>query len=150
MTDRPDPKTLAEECARTMWTSDRASHFLDIRLDDIDEGRAVMSMKVKGYMLNGYAMCHGGYIFALADDAFAYATNSQDQAAVAASCSIDYLLPAYEDEVLTATAQVLHQSARSGLYDVTVTNDRGEVVARFRGRSARLNKAILPEESDRG
>jgi len=143
MTDRPDPKSLAEQCARTMWASDRASHSLDMRLEDIDEGRAVMSMAVKDYMLNGYAMCHGGYIFALADDAFAYATNSQDQAAVAASCSIDFLLPAYEGEVLTATAQVLHQSARSGLYDVTVTNGKDEVIARFRGRSSRINQPIL-------
>jgi acyl-CoA thioesterase len=143
---RPDPRALAEQCAQAMLQNDRATHALDIRLESIDEGRAVMSMVVKDYMLNGYDMCHGGYIFTLADDAFAYATNSQDQAAVAANCSIDFLLPAFEGEVLTATAEVLHQSTRSGLYDVIVTNGRDQAVAHFRGRSARLNKPILSEE----
>ena len=122
---------------------------MDIRLESIDAGRAVMSMEVKEYMLNGYDMCHGGYIFSLADDAFAYATNTHNQAAVASNCSIDFLRPAYEGETLTARAEVLHQSARNGLYDVVVSNGRGEVIARFRGRSARLNKPILSEESER-
>ncbi len=148
MTDNPDAKSLAERCAQTMWPRDRASHSMDIRLESMDEGRAVMSMEIKEYMLNGYAMCHGGYIFSLADDAFAYACNSQNQAAVASSCSIDFLLPVREGEVLTATAEVLHQSARNGLYDVTVVNGKGDIIARFRGRSSRLNKPILEESNN--
>ncbi|MEX2524374.1 MAG: hydroxyphenylacetyl-CoA thioesterase PaaI [Gammaproteobacteria bacterium] len=148
MTKDNGAKQLAERCAQAMWPRDRASQFMDIRLESMDEGKAVMSMEVKEHMLNGYAMCHGGYIFSLADDAFAYACNSQNQAAVASSCTIDFLLPSHEGEVLTATAECLHQSTRNGLYDVTVMNQNGQVVARFRGRSARLNKSIIPEEPD--
>ncbi len=148
MMKNTDTKQLAERCARAMWPRDRASHAMGIRLESMDEGRAVMSMEVRKDMLNGYAMCHGGYIFSLADDAFAYACNSQNQAAVASGCTIDYLRPAHEGEVLTATAECLHQSARNGLYDVTVTNERGEVVALFRGRSSRLNKPVMSEEHE--
>ena len=105
-----------------------------------------MTMEVKEYMLNGYHMCHGGYIFSLADSTFAYATNSQNQAAVASSCSIDYLQPAYQGEVLTARAEMLYQSGRTGLYDIVVSNAGGDVIARFRGRSTRINKPVLSEE----
>lgn len=146
MNNIPDPKILAEKCAQTMWPNDRASHSMDIELVSVDEGCAVMTMEVKETMLNGYGMCHGGYIFALADSAFAYACNSQDHAAVASSCSIDYLLPAYKGETLTARAEVLHQSSRSGLYDVVVGNPGGQAVARFRGRASRINRTILSEE----
>lgn len=148
MTKDNDAKQLAERCARAMWPRDRASQFMGIRLESMDEGRAVMSMEVKEHMLNGYAMCHGGYIFSLADDAFAYACNSKNQAAVASSCNIDFLRPAYGGDVLTAAAECLHQSTRNGLYDVTVTNGKGEVIARFRGRSTHLNKPVLEETSE--
>ena len=145
MNDKTDPRILAEQCAQAMWPNDRATHTMSIRLDSIDEDRAVMSMEVRENMLNGYGMCHGGYIFSLADDAFAYATNSRNQASVASHCSIDFIRPAYGGETLTARAELLHRTGRSGLYDVMVTNDKGEAVAHFRGRSSRLNKPVLPE-----
>ncbi|MEJ2762221.1 MAG: hydroxyphenylacetyl-CoA thioesterase PaaI [Gammaproteobacteria bacterium] len=148
MDEDHNPGVLAQKCAEAMWPRDRASQALDIKLVSMDEGRAIMTMEVKDYMLNGYDLCHGGYIFALADDAFAYACNSQNQAAVASSCSIDFIRPAYAGETLTARAELLHRSGRSGLYDVMVTNDKGEAVAHFRGRSSRLNRPVIPEEPD--
>jgi len=143
-----EPGVLAQKCAEAMWPRDRASQSLDIKLVSMDEGRAIMTMEVKDYMLNGYDLCHGGYIFALADDAFAYATNSQNQAAVASSCSIEFLQPAYLGEILTARAEMLHQSARTGLYDIVVTNGGGDVVARLRGRSTRINRPVIQDADD--
>ena len=145
MTDNPDSRLLAEQCAEVMWPNDRASQSLPVRLESIDADRAVMSMQVTETMLNGYGICHGGYIFFLADNTFAYASNTRNQAAVAANCSIDFIRPAYGGETLTARAELLHQSGRSGLYDVMVTNDKGEAVAHFRGRSSRINKTVIPE-----
>jgi len=146
MDENHNPRLLAEKCAGAMWPNDRASHSMDIELKSVDEGRAVMTMEVKEYMLNGYSLCHGGYIFSLADSTFAYATNSQNRAAVASGCSIDFLQPAYLGETLTARAEMLHQSARTGLYDVIVSNAGGDVVARFRGRSTYINRTVMPEE----
>lgn len=146
MDDNHNPRVLAQKCAEAMLPRDRATRSLDIKLVSMDAGRAIMTMEVQDYMLNGYALCHGGYIFALADDAFAYATNSQNQAAVASSCSIDFLRPAYLGETLTARAEMLHQTARTGLYDVVVTNAGGDIIARLRGRSTRINQTVITDD----
>jgi len=147
MDENHNPRVLAEKCAAAMWPNDRASHSLDLKLIAMDEGRAIMSMEVKEYMLNGYSLCHGGYIFTLADSTFAYACNSQNHAAVASSCGIDYLQPAGLGDILTARADMLHQSSRTGLYDIVISNAGGDVVARFRGRSTRINKSVLSGET---
>lgn len=102
-------------------------------------------MTVRGDMLNGHGVCHGGFIFALADTAFAYACNSRNAVTLAQNCSIDFVSPGREGDVLVAVAEEHHQYTRTGLYDVTVTRGHDQVVARFRGRSYRVRGTILPE-----
>lgn len=118
---------------------------MGITVDEVAEGRGVLSMRVRADMLNGHGVCHGGFIFALADTAFAYACNSRNAVNLAQSCSIEFISPAREGERLTATAVQHFQADRTGLYDVTVQRDSGEVVAEFRGRSYRVRGEILGE-----
>lgn len=125
-----------EKIAQTMWHEDVASRSLDMTLDEIASGRARLSMRIKKSMANGQKVCHGGFIFTLADSAFGYACNTHNQRAVSASCSIDYLAPAFVDDVLSAEASEVLRSGRRGIYDVQVVNQKGETVALFRGHSA--------------
>jgi len=141
-----DIKTLAQRCADKLWAEDRAAQELGISVESVAEGFAELTMTVKPNMANGHNMCHGGYIFTLADTAFAYACNSQNQSAVAAGASIDYLRPGQLGDRLTATAIALNQSKRSGLYDVTVRNQNDEILAQFRGRSARTKGQLVSED----
>ena len=136
-------QSLAEDCARAMWQRDTASQSLGMRLDEISPGRAVMVMKVRPDMLNGHQTCHGGFIFALADSAFAFACNSRNEATVAAGCNIEYLRPVMVGTLLTATAVERSLAGRSGVYDVTLTDPEGVVVALFRGKSARVKGDVL-------
>jgi acyl-CoA thioesterase len=94
-------------------------------------------------MLNGHGTCHGGYIFTLADSAFAYACNSYNLTTVAAGCTIDYLAPGREGDVLTAIAQERSASGRTGVYDIEVINQRGEKIALFRGKSYRIKGHVI-------
>ena len=135
-------QSLAEDCARAMWRRDAASQSLGMRLDEIAPGRAVIVMRVRPDMLNGHASCHGGFIFALADSAFAFACNSHNRVAVAAGCSIEYLAPGREGELLRAEAVEQVRSGRSGVYDITVTGDDGRFVALFRGKSRELQGTV--------
>jgi acyl-CoA thioesterase len=128
------PDALAEACAQSMWSSDRASAGLGMRLDAIRPGAARLSMLVAPHMLNGYRTCHGGFIFALADSAFAFACNTDGMVSVAAHCSISYIRPAREGDLLVAVAEERQREGRSGIYDVRVTSG-GEIVAEFRGHS---------------
>ncbi|MGE5516774.1 MAG: hydroxyphenylacetyl-CoA thioesterase PaaI [Bacteroidota bacterium] len=128
-----DAQALAEQVGRAMLEKDESARFLGVRLDAIGPGFARMSMTVTRPMLNGLSLCHGGFTYKLADDAFAYACNSYNRAAVGLNCSISYLAPAREGDVLTATCDERHRKGRSGTYDVTVTNQDGEIVALFRG-----------------
>jgi acyl-CoA thioesterase len=100
---------------------------------------------VKALHLNGHQICHGGFIFTLADSTFAFACNSYNKSAVAAGCSIEFLKPAHEGDVLTCEAQEQVLSGRHGIYDMRVTNQRGEVVAVFRGKSAQIQGTVFPE-----
>jgi acyl-CoA thioesterase len=102
-----------------------------------------MQMVVQKAMLNGHQTCHGGYIFTLADSAFAFACNSYNIQAVAAGCSIEYLAPAYENDVLTAEAQEQSRTGRTGIYDVAVMNQDGKKIALFRGKSHQLKDAVI-------
>jgi len=102
-----------------------------------------MTMTVRADMCNGHATCHGGLIFTLADSTFAFACNSYNQNAVALGCTIDFMAPAREGDVLTANARVRQQGARTGVYDITVTNQDGSEIALFRGKSYRIKGTVL-------
>ena len=136
----------AKRCAEHMYENDAASQALGIRITEVHCGRAVAVMAVKDFMLNGHKTCHGGQIFTLADSAFAFACNSQNKAAVALSCTIDFVSPAFEDDILTATAEELHQGGRSGVYQIKITNQNQQLIALFKGNSARIKQSVLPEE----
>ena len=125
----------------TMMANDAASRALGIELIDQDEGRAVTRMTVRGDMVNGHAMAHGGLIFALADTAFACACNSFGPVTVAASAEIVFVAPARAGDVLVAEAVLRTRFGRSGVYDVTVRRG-GEVIAEFRGRSHQLGHQV--------
>ena len=137
---------LARACADAMWREDHASQGLNIAIEHIAPGAARLSMLVERRMINGTGTCHGGFIFALADSAFAFACNTDGQVSVASHCSISFLRPARLNEQLVATAEERHRAGRSGLYDVRVTAG-GEVVAEFRGHS-RTTGARLLEDAD--
>ncbi len=109
------PQTLAETVAAAMWSRDRAAQSLDMRLDSIAPGSARLSMTVRGDMLNGHGICHGGMIFTLADTAFAYACNSDNHNTVASACHIDFLAPAREGDRLQARAEARTQGRRTGV-----------------------------------
>ena len=137
------PQELAEACAKAMWNDDSASQRLDMSLDLIAPGEAVLSMTVTGAMTNGHGNGHGGYIFTLADSAFAFACNSYDQITVAQQAAITYIAPARLGDRLTAHARELSRRGRSGIYDVRVTNQNGEAVAEFRGHSRTVKGTLL-------
>ncbi|HSW06177.1 hydroxyphenylacetyl-CoA thioesterase PaaI [Aquabacterium sp.] len=125
----------AEAVRAAMLAKDTVLRTLGITVDSIGPGRASASMPVRADMLNGFAICHGGLVSTLADTAFAYACNAYDELTVAAGFSVDLLAPSHAGDVLTAVAQELSKSGRTGLYDIEVRNQRGERVAMFRGRS---------------
>ncbi|HEX8611825.1 MAG TPA: hydroxyphenylacetyl-CoA thioesterase PaaI [Telluria sp.] len=143
-----DPQALAELAGKTMFERDPASRALGMLLAEIRPGYARMTMPVRADMLNGHQTCHGGYIFMLADSAFAFACNSHNLNTVGAGCTIDYLAPGREGDLLTATALEQALSGKTGVYDITVTNQDGRTVALFRGKSHRVagNVAELPPE----
>lgn len=121
-----------------MMDADTASASLGIELLDLAPGRAVCRMAVTGRMINGHALCHGGYVFMLADTAFACACNTHGPVTVAAGAEITFVAPAREGDVLVAEAAERTRYGRSGIYDITVTKSDGQVVAEFRGRSKEM------------
>lgn len=132
-----DPQAVAEASAAAMWAGDRASQHLGMAIVTVAPGRAVLTMTIGPTMVNGHGIAHGGYIFTLADSAFAFACNGHGPHAVAAQCHIAYVTPGRLGDVLTATAREVLREGRSGIYDVRVT--RGdEVIAEFRGHSRQL------------
>jgi acyl-CoA thioesterase len=143
MTTSENPQALAEATANSMYARDHATQALGIKIVAIKPGVASMQMVVQKKMLNGHQTCHGGYIFTLADSTFAFACNSHNIQAVAAGCSIEYLAPAYEHDVLTAEAQEQSRTGRTGIYDVAVINQDGKKIALFRGKSHQLKDAVI-------
>jgi acyl-CoA thioesterase len=143
MNDRTDAQALAERVGKAMFERDRASQGFGIELLEIRPGYARMQMQVRPDMINGHDVGHGGMTFVLADTAFAYACNSYNVSTVAAGCGIEFLAPTRVDDVLTAEATEAHLAGRHGVYDVRVTNQQGETIALFRGKSARLKSAIV-------
>jgi acyl-CoA thioesterase len=130
-----EARALARACADAMWRGDRASVGLGMRLDEIAPGRALLSLTVTEAMVNGHGICHGGFIFSLADSAFAFACNSHGLHALAQHCAITFIRPAHCGETLTAEAVERLHGPRSGIYDVRVTGGDGDIVAEFRGHS---------------
>ncbi|MEG4642660.1 hydroxyphenylacetyl-CoA thioesterase PaaI [Paracoccus sp. P2] len=137
---------LAEASAHAMWNDDSASQRLGMSLDHIAPGEATLSMTITEAMSNGHGNCHGGYIFTLADSAFAFACNSYNQLVVAQHCSISYLLPVRIGDRLTAQAREVSRRGRSGIYDIRITNQDGAHVAEFRGHSRTVKGTHLPVE----
>jgi acyl-CoA thioesterase len=135
---------LAMATGAAMYERDRASQSLGMRLTEIRPGYARMTMAVRDDMLNGHQTCHGGFIFALADSAFAFACNSHNQVTVGAGCTIDYLAPGRPGDVLTADAQEQALAGKSGIYDVRVHNQDGKLIAVFRGKSHRIGGDVVP------
>ncbi len=141
-----DPKALAQRVGDTMFAVDVASKdTMGKQLMVCGPGRAVMRMQVKELHLNGHQICHGGFIFTLADSTFAFACNSYNKNAVAAGCSIEFLKPGRLGDVLTCEGIEQTLSGRHGIYDMKVTNQAGEVVAMFRGKSAQIPGTVVPE-----
>jgi acyl-CoA thioesterase len=146
--DPAEAQALAERVASQMYGRDTASQGLGIRIVRVAPGVAQLAMTVRADMLNGHAICHGGFIFTLADSAFAYACNSYNLNTVASGCAIDFVAPAREGDVLAAHAHERSASGRTGVYDIEVTNQRGEKVALFRGRSYRIKGHVLATDED--
>ncbi|MEO0329202.1 MAG: hydroxyphenylacetyl-CoA thioesterase PaaI [Pseudomonadota bacterium] len=129
------PNQLAQACAQSMWANDNASKGLGMEIIEVTSGNAILRMTVRDDMTNGQKICHGGFIFTLADSAFAFACNGYNQFTVAQGCKIDFLAPAFAEDVLTANAREQYREGRSGIYDATVTNQDGKVIAEMRGNS---------------
>jgi acyl-CoA thioesterase len=142
-----DADALARACADAMWAGDAASRTLGMRVVSVAPGRAELEMTVTDSMVNGHKIAHGGFIFTLADSAFAYACNTYDQRAVAQHCAVTFLAPGRLGDVLTARAVEKQRIGRSGIYDITVTRQDGSVVAEFRGHSRTIEGALLPRET---
>lgn len=134
---------VAELCAQALLAGDEASRNLGMRLEAVTPGTARMRMRVRADMVNGHGICHGGIVFALADSSFAVACNTYDVVTVAAAAAIDFLAPARTDDELTAQAREVWRSKRSGIYEIVVTNQRGETIALFRGRSHSTGGQII-------
>jgi acyl-CoA thioesterase len=134
MTDRT-PQQIADQVREGMLANDRATKALGMRIEAVRPGESVITMTVRGDMLNGHDICHGGLIATLADSAFAFACNSYDELTVASGFSIDLMAPARLGDVLTARCSEVSRAGRTGVYDTDVINQRGERIAVFRGRS---------------
>jgi acyl-CoA thioesterase len=143
------PQALAERVAAGMYARDRASQAMGMEIAAIGPGYAELTMTVRADMLNGHAICHGGFIFTLADSAFAFACNSYNLTTVASGCAIDFVEPAREGDVLAAMARERSVSGRMGVYDIEVTNQRGETVAYFRGKSYRIKGHVIEDPQTR-
>jgi acyl-CoA thioesterase len=140
-----DAEALARACADVMWADDRASQALGMAIETVAPGHARLAMTVTAQMANGHGMCHGGYIFALADSAMAFACNTYNERAVAQHCAISYLRPAKLGMRLVATAREQSRAGRTGIFDVTVTADEGVVIAEFRGTSRGLGSRFFED-----
>ncbi|MFT6025635.1 MAG: acyl-CoA thioesterase [Ascidiaceihabitans sp.] len=139
------PQLRAEKCAALMMAQDAASMGLGMRITDIAPGHATLLMSVRPDMLNGHGICHGGYIFSLADSAFAFACNTYNQLTVAQQNQITYVQAVQLGDVLMATACETSRTGRSGTYSVTVTDGSDRKIALFHGLSRTIKGQHFPE-----
>jgi acyl-CoA thioesterase len=137
------PDDLARACADAMWKEDDASSGLGMKIAEVAPGRATLTMTVQPHMVNGQRIAHGGFIFTLADSAFAFACNSHNEKAVAAQGNITFIRPGKLGDLLVATAREISRSGRAGIYDVRITAGE-EVIAEFRGHSRTIGGTWLP------
>ena len=151
-TRQPTPEEaaqLARRVGEAMFAADAASKdTMGIALIRCEPGRAVMQMPVRALHLNGHKICHGGFIFTLADSTFAFACNSRNHNTVASGCSIEFLRPTHEGDVLTAEGVEQSLSGRHGIYDIRITNQKGQLVALFRGKSTQIAGHVVPTDQD--
>ncbi len=137
---------IAEAAADQMWQADRASRHIGMERLAVGPGFARLRMQVGPEMTNGHGICHGGYIFLLADSAFAYACNSRNQRAVAASAEVHFVAPAHEGDVLTADGKEQVLAGRSGVYDMTVRDQNDRIIALFRGKSVTIKGRFIDDD----
>ena len=135
-----DSVGIAQASAEAMWADDKATRGMGMKIERVGPGLAVLSMSVAANMVNGHGFCHGGYIFSLADSAFAFACNTHGKLTVSIDNSITYPAPIHAGDVLTAVAQEEASSGRLSYYRADVTNQRGEVVALFRGTAFKTGR----------
>ena len=138
------PDDLARACAAAMWKDDDASSTLGMEILDVKSGEATLAMTIQPHMVNGQRIAHGGFIFTLADSAFAFACNTHNGRAVAAHCQITFIRPGKLGDRLVAVAREVSRHGRSGIYDVRVTAG-DQVIAEFRGHSRTIAGTWLPE-----
>ncbi len=141
------PQQLADACAQTLYLRDNASQQAGMTLESVQPGQSVVRMTVRDDMVQGHNTCHGGFMFALADSAFAFACNTYNKPTVAIGCSIDYVAPALLGDVLTATARERSRSGRTGNYDVDIHNQEGQLIALFHGKAYQIRGQILASSS---
>lgn len=140
------PEDRAERSAKAMWANDDASKWMGMQISTVGVGTATLTMTVEKHHTNGHDICHGGFIFTLADSAFAFACNSYNQATVAQQASVSFIAPAMLGDTLTATAVEVSKTGRSGIYDVKVT--KGDtIIAEFRGCSRTIKGTHFEEET---
>jgi len=139
------PEELARACAEAMWENDDASRGMGMSLDDIGPGTATVSMTVEKHHTNGHDICHGGFIFTLADSAFAFACNSYNNLVVAQHNSITFIAPGKLGDRLTAVATEVVRFGRNGIYDARVTDQDGTLIAEFRGNSRAIKGTHIPD-----
>jgi acyl-CoA thioesterase len=135
---------IAQLCAKALWAEDKATQGLGMELLSVAPGRATLAMTVTEQMTNGHGTCHGGFIFTLADSAFAFACNSHGPRSVAQQCAVSYIAPGRLGMRLTAEAVERQRGERSGITDVTVKDDAGNIIAEFRGHSRTVPGSLLP------
>ena len=139
-----DAMAQAQRSAARMYAGDQAVRALGISIEEVAPGRATARMRMTADMVNGHGITHGGYVFLLADTAFAYACNSHGPITVARACEITFLRPARQGDELTATAEERVRMDRTGIYDVSVRRADGSVLAELRGHSRALRSASGP------
>jgi acyl-CoA thioesterase len=143
-----DAHALAQACADRMWADDHASQALGMTIVHIAPGEAMISMPIRRDMTNGHGICHGGFMFTLADSTFAFACNTYNQRTVAQQCAVTFIRAVKEGDTLTAHAVERSRTGRSGIYDVTVRDSRNVVVAEFRGHSRTIAGELLAPATD--
>lgn len=139
------PEDRAQKSSQALWEGDTASKWLGITIEEVREGRSVLSLTVQSHHCNGHGICHGGITFSLADSAFAFACNSRNQATVAQHNAITFVAPGHVGDTLTATAREVSLTGRSGIYDIRVTNQDGKTIAEMRGMSRAIKGQLFTE-----
>ncbi len=141
-----DPQAIAQACSEVLWHNDPASKKLGMAIEKIAPGYAELCMTVADDMVNGHNICHGGFMFTLADSTFAFACNTYNQNCVAQHCTISYLSPAFKGDVLHATGREVSRQGRNGIYDISIVNQKNEKIVEFRGFSRTIAGSLLPHQ----